>query len=150
MHLVLANQWYPPESGWGGVGMYNYAVSRAYAELGHQVTVVASRLAENIPAAHHANGVAVCRILVQDNYRLRRLPLLGRYVRPFQQLRYARQVAQMLRALHAAQPLDVVEFAEVNAEGFFFCAPALRPVRRALSHPHLCFEKLLLARRNAL
>jgi len=127
MRIVLANQWYPPESGWGGVGMYNYAVSRAYAELGHQVTVVASRLATNIPAAHNANGVAVRRILVQDNYRLRRLPLLGRCVRPFQQLRYARQVAQMLRALHAAQPIDVVEFADVNAEGFFFarqpCAP---------------------------
>lgn len=120
MHLLLANQWFPPESGWGGVGMYNYAMAHAYRALGHQVTVIASRVSPQVPAEFETDGIRVRRLLVRDAYRWRRLPLAGRYVRPVQQLAYARRVNAALRELHRKQPIDVVEFAEVNAEGFFF------------------------------
>ncbi len=33
MHLVLANQWYPPESGWGGVAMWNDALADAIISM---------------------------------------------------------------------------------------------------------------------
>ena len=49
MHIVIANQWYPPESGWGGVAMYNHTVARAYRELGHEVTIVARRNEKTTP-----------------------------------------------------------------------------------------------------
>lgn len=128
MHIVLANQWFPPESGWGGVATYNYFIARAFRSLGHQVTVVASRTSPNLPATHEANGVRIHRLLVHDAYRLRRLPLVGRYVRPIQQLQYSAKVNRVLRDLHREEPIDVVEFAEVNAEGFFYTRSPQTPV----------------------
>ncbi len=128
MHIVLANQWFPPESGWGGVAIYNYVMARAYRELGHQVTVIASRIAPNMPAIQDAEGIQVQRLLVQDAYPWRRLPIIGRYVRPLQQLLYAWRVNQAIRQLHHAQPIDVIEFAEVNAEGYFYARAPQTPV----------------------
>lgn len=120
MHIVLANQWFPPESGWGGVATYNYFIARAYRSMGHQVTVVASRTSPDLPAVQQSDGIRIHRLLVRDAYRLRRLPFVGRYIRPIQQLRYAATVDRVLRELHREQPIDIVEFADVNAEGFFY------------------------------
>ena len=127
MHIVLANQWYPPESGWGGVGMYNYAVAHTYRELGHCVTIIASRTSPDISALIDDAGISVRRLMVRDTYRWRRLPILGRYVRPVQQLAYTWRVNAALRELHREQPFDIVEFAEVNAEGFFFARNLIAP-----------------------
>ncbi len=128
MHILLANQWFPPESGWGGVAMWNYAMARAYRALGHQVTVVASRTSSQIAAFLETDGVSVHRLLVHDMYRFRRLPGIRRYVRPAQQLAYAWRVDRVLRRLHLDQSYDIVEFADVNAEGFFYTWHPLTPV----------------------
>jgi glycogen synthase len=120
MHIVLANQWFPPESGWGGVGMHNHTIARAYRQLGHEVSVIASRLTEHIPSFHKTDAISVHRLLIKDMHRARKLPALGKYVRSFQQLGYSFRVKRALDRLHQAKPIDVVEFAEVNAEGFFF------------------------------
>jgi glycosyltransferase involved in cell wall biosynthesis len=101
MHIVIANQWYPPESGWGGVAMYNHAIAHAYRKLGHDVTVIA-------------------RLLTQEHYYRRRIPVVGFYSRPFQQLIYSWRLRKVLGAIHRSQPIEMVEFAEINAEGFFF------------------------------
>lgn len=127
MHLVLANQWYPPESGWGGVAMWNHAIAHALHDLGHRITVIAARASEKIPAEHISDGIRIHRLLVRDPYRLRRLPILGRYVRPVLQLAYSARVDHALRELFARDPFDVVEFAEVNAEGYFYARHPLTP-----------------------
>jgi glycogen synthase len=127
MHLVLGNQWFPPESGWGGVAMWNYEMARAYRALGVDVTVITSRTSSRIPAFQKADGIRIQRLLVRDVYRWRRLPGVGRYVREAQQLVYAWRVNQCLGALHREQPIDVVEFADVNAEGFFFARHPVTP-----------------------
>jgi glycogen synthase len=127
VNIVLANQWYLPESGWGGVAMWNNAMAHAYRALGHQVTIIASRLSPNIPTERQVDGIRINRLLVRDPYRWRRLPGIRRYVRPAQQLAYARRVDRTLRELHREQPVDVVEFAEVNAEGFFYARAPLTP-----------------------
>jgi glycogen(starch) synthase len=129
MHIVFANQWYPPHSGYGGVAMHNYYLSHALHQLGHRVSVVTCRRSTGVPALHKDKGVTVHRLLSRDHYRLRRLPLLGRYARPVQQLVYSLRVARKLREFEQAEGLDVVEFAEVNAEGFFY----LLRRRRALA-----------------
>lgn len=146
MHIVLANQWYPPESGWGGVGMYNYTVAHAYRELGHSVTIIASRISPNIPESKEDDGIVVHRLLVRDNYRWRRLPGVGRYVRPLQQLLYARRVDQALRGLHRDQPFDLVEFAEVNAEGFFYARQPLTPFVVRCHTPTFVLKRYYTAR----
>jgi glycogen synthase len=134
MHIVLANQWYPPESGWGGVARYNHTIAHAYHKLGHSVTVIASRTSLSTPALKDDSGISVRRLMVSDAYRWRRLPILGRYVRPVQQLAYSRCVNAALRDLNREQPIDVVEFAEVNAEGFFY---AHNPIAPFVVHCHM-------------
>jgi len=117
---VLANQWYPPESGWGGVAMYNRAIANAYREVGHEVTVIARRNDDQTPADAKIDGIRIKRLLTRDRYYLRRMPLAGYYSRACQQLFYSWRIRHALAQLHQAHPIDIVEFAEINAEGFFF------------------------------
>lgn len=127
MHIVLANQWYPPESGWGGVAMWNYAMAHAYRSLGHDVTIVTSRRSVEIPALQEVGGIEVRRLLVRDPQRLRQLPGAGKHVRGVQLFLYSHRVAETLREIHRRKLIDVVEFAEVNAEGFHFARHPATP-----------------------
>jgi glycosyltransferase involved in cell wall biosynthesis len=120
MHIVLVNRWYPPHSGYGGVAVYNRYLAHALVKRGHRVTVVAARWSPDVPGLHEDNGVTVHRLLSQHRYRIHRLPIIGRYVRPLQQFLYSFQVARKLRELEVEDCPDVVEFAEVNAEGFVY------------------------------
>jgi glycosyltransferase involved in cell wall biosynthesis len=120
MHIVLANQWYPPESGWGGVAMYNHTVAHAYRALGHEVTVVARRNDPRTPAFTETDGIRIQRLLTRDHYYWRRAPVAGYYSRALQQLSYSWRLRRALKRLHRTQPIDIVEFAEINAEGYFF------------------------------
>lgn len=118
MHVVLANQWFLPER--GGIGKYNAEIARAYRALGHQVSVIAKRPAPEVPLEEEIDGIRVRRIPIGDSYYLRQVPVLGRYARPIRQLLHSRRVDRALRSLHREHPIDVIEFAEVNAEGFFY------------------------------
>lgn len=126
MHIVLANQWFLPEQS-GGVGKYNVIVAHAYRALGHQVSVIAKQPSPEIPLQEEIDGICVRRIPIGDSYYLRRIPVLGRYVRPMRQLLHAWRVNRAIRDLHRLQPVDVVEFAEVNAEGYFYAREPLTP-----------------------
>ena len=120
MHIVLANQWYPPESGWGGVAMYNHAVAHAYRALGHEVTIIARRNDATTPAYAEVDGIRIHRLLTRDHYYWRRMPLAGYYSRPVQQLAYSWRLKRAIERVNKTRSIDVVEFAEINAEGFFF------------------------------
>jgi glycosyltransferase involved in cell wall biosynthesis len=120
MRIVIANQWYPPESGWGGVAMYNHAIAHAYRKLGHEVTIIARRNDETTPAYAEVDGIRVHRLLTRDHYCWRRAPVAGYYSRALQQLSYSWRLRRALQRLHQRQPIDIVEFAEINAEGYFF------------------------------
>jgi len=118
MRIALVNQWYPPD--YGGVGVYNEAMARAYVELGHEVTVVTARSSSDQPDVADEHGVRVYRVnRWVEPYRARRLPLLGRHLRSLRHLVYSRQVSGLLDRLARERRLDVVEFAEINAEGLF-------------------------------
>ncbi len=103
-------------------------MARAFRDLGHEVTVLASRTSTNTPEISLVEGIPVHRLLVHDFYRLRQVPGLRQYVRPVQLLSYSRRVDQAIRQLHRAQRVDVVEFAEVGAEGFFYARKPEVPV----------------------
>lgn len=142
MHIVLANQWYPPESGWGGVALYNYAMANAYRALGHQVTVIARGTGRG-GEDRTANGIRIRRLGVTDPYRVRRLPLVGRYVRPYQQLRYSWRVRRALEETDRAEAIDAVECAEVNAEGFWAARGLRLPFTVRCHTPTFVLEKYL-------
>jgi glycogen(starch) synthase len=120
MHIALVSRWYPPHTGYGGVAAYNYYLAHALVKLGHRVTIVAARWSADVPAYQDDCGVQVYRLLSRYRYRLHRLPLIGRQMRALEQLRYSGQVAMALAKLEDRDWPDVVEFAEVNAEGFVY------------------------------
>jgi len=127
MHIALVNRWYPPHTGYGGVAVYNQYLAHALVKLEHRVTVVAARWSASIPAMDKDQGLRVHRILVDYPHWPQRLPIAGRYVRALRQLRYSILVARKLRELEAADSPDLIEFADVEAEGFAYL---LRRMRR--------------------
>jgi glycosyltransferase involved in cell wall biosynthesis len=127
MHIVLVNRWYPPHTGFGGVAVYQYYLAHALVAQGHQVTVLAARWSKQMPDFQDDEGVKVVRLLAVEWSRLKRLPLFGRYIRPLHQYQYGLQVSRKLSEIDRCDRPDVIEFAEVNAEGYHY----LRQVKRS-------------------
>lgn len=126
MHIVLVNRWYPPYTGFGGVAAYQYDLTHALARRGHQVTVLAARWSPDMPSIQYDQAVKVIRLLAPERSWLKRLPLLGRYARFLQQYRYSLDVSRALSRMNGAGRADVIEFAEVNAEGYHYLRRARR------------------------
>lgn len=142
MRIALVSRWYPPHTGYGGVSVYHYFLARALVRLGHEVTVVAARWSADVPAMADDGGVVVHRLLTQHRRRLHRLPIAGRYVRPLRNLLYGRQVAKKLRELEIRQAPNVVEFADVEAEGFaYLLGPRRIPVSIRCHTPTFVLRK---------
>jgi glycogen synthase len=100
--------------------MYNHTVAKAYRALGHEVTVIARRNDDTTPAFAETDGIRIQRLLTRDHYYWRRAPVAGYYSRALQQLSYSWRLRRTLKHLHQSKPIDIVEFAEINAEGYFF------------------------------
>ena len=128
MHIAFVHKSFPPEGGWGGIGMYNYHMALALRELGHKVTVLSARVSEDVPPVQEKAGIRILRLLVSDWYYLRRLPALGRYFYQLVHLVYGLRVSQVIQKLQNQQPLDLIEFAEINAEGFFSARTSRVPI----------------------
>jgi glycosyltransferase involved in cell wall biosynthesis len=120
VHIALVNQWFPPESGNGGVAIHNYHFTLACSKLGHEVTVIAKRPSREVSVMRSVNGVTVLRIPALSLYRYRRLPSIGRYYHAIGLLAYSWRVCRALRIINEQKPVDIAEFADVNAEGSFW------------------------------
>ncbi len=127
MHIVLVNRWYPPYTGFGGVAVYQHYLAHALAAQGHQVTVLAARWSKEVPALQQDGDVQVMRLFDVDWSRLKRLPVFGRYVRSLQQYGYSLKVSRALTEMKKGHRADVVEFAEVNGEGYHYLHQSRRP-----------------------
>jgi glycosyltransferase involved in cell wall biosynthesis len=123
--IAIVNQWYPPN--YGGIAAYNGYVARAYAAMGHDVTIVTARTSQDQPSVTHEGPIRIVRVEhAVEPYLARRVPLVGRYARTARHLLYSARVHRTLSQLLHSGDLDIIEFAEVNAEGFVH---ALRPTR---------------------
>lgn len=100
--------------------MHNYYFANACTKLGHRVTVIARRPSRDVPARRCSDGITVLRVSTPNLYRYRRVPLVGQHYRIAAALVYSWQVCRALGALRREVPVDVVEFTDVNAEGFFW------------------------------
>lgn len=117
MHIVLANMWYPPESGWGGVAVYNHTAAHSLVSQGHQVTMVCTRSSPATPAESQDGQIRVIRLLTGYPEVLRRLPLLRRFIWSLHKARYSRQLANFLAEFVPQNAVDLVEFGDVHGEG---------------------------------
>jgi len=124
LHICLISEEYPPDTGWGGIGTYTYNLARGLVQLGQRVDVVAGCLESAATAVEddvqvHRIGFAAPRQPAKRFiYRLfqaytRRMPYLRR------KLEFAHAAAGLLRRLHQQDPLDLLETAEYDANGYF-------------------------------
>lgn len=117
LRIVLVSYEYPPQFG-GGIGVYAAAMARTLAARGHGVTVV-TVTDEAFPIRERDAAESAVEVV--------RLPLprgLPNVQEPQSTLQYwsahAAAVAAYLRKLTAAEPIDVIEFADYRAEASAF------------------------------
>ena len=121
LHVCYISQEYPPDTGWGGVGAYTYEIAHALADAGKQVTVITR--AVNAESVTVERGVEVHRILPRPIWN--NIPFFWRLNRVWPDFSWAAMVR--LRRINRERPIDVVEAAEVRADGFFVSWLPRRP-----------------------
>src|SRR5689334_13254164 len=128
MNFGIVNQWYPPETGGGGVATYNVCLAHEMAALGHSVVVVASTH-QSRPHLEYDGDIPVYRIpRPRISHRWdRRLPVMGRYMRSLRTALYARSVQSLLPKIADRHQLDFLEYADIEAEAFFHDRQNLPP-----------------------
>jgi glycosyltransferase involved in cell wall biosynthesis len=121
LHICYISQEYPPETGWGGIGSYTYEMAHAFAGDGHRVTVIAR--AASVESVTNDGGVEVHR--VSPSHTWDNIPIFWRLNRIWPG--FAWSAMRRLRSVHCGQPIDLVEAAEVRADGFFVSFMPGRP-----------------------
>lgn len=120
MNIVLANRWYPPYSGFGGVAAYQRDLGRALAKSKNSVIVLAARYSISDPEIEDDSCVAVYRELVRERNISARLPFLRNWMRSKSQHLYSKRLNARLRELKVGDGNPIVEFADINAEAYVF------------------------------
>ena len=118
LNIAIVNQWYPPFS-YGGVAQYSEHLAKGLVERGHNVVVV-SALVNRSKNYDFSDRVPVYRVQMPEiPYRFSRLPVIGRQHRFLRNLLYSNSVGHFLKTIINKHKIDLVEYAEINGEGFF-------------------------------
>lgn len=120
MRIILVNQNYPPHSGYGGISVYLQTMTKELTLKGHDVRVIAGRYDRSVPEIENIEGVEVHRILVTPNVYVQKIPFLGPHVRGIRKLIYSWKVCRKIKQILSKHKIDIVEFADTEAEGFFY------------------------------
>lgn len=123
MRICLLSKEYPPDTGWGGIGAYNYQIAHGLKEIGHDVEVISL-------AARHTPGKSDkprTGLVVTEEIPVHRVPWRGHMeeywglltTTPISHFMIKTNMAlwSKLQELHRLQPFDVVEVPEHLAEG---------------------------------
>jgi glycogen synthase len=137
MKILLVSQFYPPDTGGGGIAVYARNLAVGLTARGHDVRVVSKAAAGSVPF-RVVEGIPVHRVRSPfASYRWSRIPVLGRHVRFMRNIVYAWRVRTRIRELSADWTPDVVEYADIDAEALFHPAPTLYVVRCHGNHKAL-------------
>jgi glycosyltransferase involved in cell wall biosynthesis len=113
MNVCIVSQEYPPETDWGGIGTYTRHLARGLASRGHNITVVSRSVTEQDVATALDGSVRVIRVFPRRLRHLRGRRVLGRFIAC---LEYSAAVA---RTVSRIEGIDVIEYPNWNAEGFW-------------------------------
>ena len=118
LRILFLSQEYPPETGWGGIGSYLYALAPALAARGHQVHVLScaegQKSSDLLDRGVHLHR----RGLLQRPRTLRLLHLVLRAPQTVKRLWLALSNYYWYRRLDA--DFDVLEYPDWLAEGLLF------------------------------
>jgi glycogen synthase len=135
MRIMLITRFYPPDTGGGGIAAYARYATLGLKKAGHKVSVISAQ-ANGSLAYQSVDGIEVHRIpALLSSYRWSRLPIVGRQMRFVRDLIYAWRVRQLLLIGKLGFQPDIVEYADIDAEGFFH-ANSLCPNVIKLHTPH--------------
>ena len=126
MHICFNALDYPSALGGSGVGNQVWLLARELVAAGHKVSVIA--LAQKgLPSVADDGGVRVHRVTCGNiHWYLSRIPLLGRlFAHPVRQLERSWATWCRIRAVHRAEPIDLIEGTET---GMLFAALFLSSV----------------------
>jgi glycosyltransferase involved in cell wall biosynthesis len=134
MNICLVTQYFPPDTGGGGIASYAQYLAQGLRARGHSIRVI-SRLAPNSKPFANVGDIEIYRIVAPlQSHRWSRLPILGRHIRFFRDLVYAWRIRKLLLRMRAEWLPDIVEYADIDAEGLFHPAYSRRVVK--LHSPH--------------
>jgi glycogen(starch) synthase len=133
--IAIDTRFYPPDTGGGGIAAYAHYAALGLKKAGHKVSVISAQ-ANGSLAYQSVDGIEVHRIPAPlSSYRWSRLPIVGRQMRFVRDLIYAWRVRQLLLSGKLGFQPDIVEYADIDAEGFFH-ANSLCPHVIKLHTPH--------------
>jgi glycosyltransferase involved in cell wall biosynthesis len=116
MKIALANRWFPPDAV-GGVATYNRNIALALQQLG--VDVIGVCRGDPTDRTPSSDGLRLVRVR-EPYHRAQKLPVLGSLFRAFDRYRYSRELAATLLNLCQSEKIDLIEFAEIDGEGYSF------------------------------
>lgn len=140
-HICLLSEEFPPETGGGGIGTYAVLIGKGLARAGCKVTVVAG--CNTKERVYEENGYTVHRVKTaapRDGVVLPRLHKAFRwYVKDKSWLKknveFAWAARERINAIHAKEPIDVVETPEYMAAGLFVARQGTPPLVARLHSP---------------
>ena len=146
MRICLLSKEYPPDTGWGGIGAYNYQIAHGLKEIGHDVEVIALAK-EDVPMTVSAdknqpppmeNGIVVHRVPWQYSMSKHRGMLI---TAPSSHFMFKTNMLlwNKLAQVHSAKPFDVLETPEHLAEGFIPAMAKWLPMVIKLHTPYSKF-----------
>lgn len=137
MRICLISREYPPDTGWGGVGAFNYHMAHSLNRAGHDVEVISLSAAKEARTSEEG-GVLVHRVAWQ--HLLDELNLLlvavpsSHYV-----IKTTVALWRKFMELHREKPFDVVEIPEHLSGGLFHAMTRELPLVVQLHTPHSKF-----------
>lgn len=108
------------QSGYGGIALHNETISRKLVQMGHHVSMITSHGTSTQPTQYVDNSVTVYSLIRHHPYYLSKIPFFGRYLRSFTLWEYSYRVSRLLQRLSREKQIDIVEFADVDGEGFAY------------------------------
>ncbi|MBC7262136.1 MAG: glycosyltransferase family 4 protein [Chloroflexi bacterium] len=141
MNICLVSQFYPPDTGGGGIAAYIYYLAQGLRRRGHTIYVISKSNGHSAPFIEQ-DGIAVYRLKQPDTpYRLTLLPLVGRQWRGFVFFAYSCKVRRLLQTIARQVHIDIVEYADIAAEGFMHPSQHGIPYVVKLHTPHFVLKR---------
>lgn len=142
MHIAFLALDYPTQTSGGGVGTVVQILARDLVRLGHRVTVVRMLSKEDQEQEFLDQGVRILGFRGRSwHWYLSKLPVIGCWLAlSMRELERSWDAYQVLRNLHTADPLDVIELTE---EAGLFAVYGFKKVRiiTRLHGEHYTFHK---------
>ncbi len=150
MRICLLSKEYPPDTGWGGIGTYNYQIAHGLKEIGHEVEVIALAKSE-VPLSSNSNlsNSSQRPVHEEDGIIVHRVPWQGhmdkhsgmRITAPVSHFMFKTNLLlwNKLLAIHSLRPFDVLETPEHLAEGLIPAVAKWLPVVIKLHTPYSKF-----------